>query len=93
MNAKTPFTLVNSKKIEKMIWAVTKKREAYFYWLSYNNSGPFLYRIVTCVEKLIIYDNRKGTYRWVDAAKQAGHRLEAAVELRKRMASTYEGSN
>jgi histone-lysine N-methyltransferase SETMAR len=61
-----------SKKLHKWVAhelsenQTNRRYEVCFTLLLRNKNDPFLDRIVTCDEKLILYDNRRRSAQWLD---------------------------
>ena len=46
-----------------------------------NKNDPFLYRVVTCDEKWVLYDNRRRSAQWLDTDEAPRHFLKPDIEV------------
>ena len=70
-----------------------KRFDVCIFLLSRNEGEPVLYRIVTCDEKWILYDNRKRSASWLDKDEAPKHNPKPNIHQKKLMVTAWWSSH
>ena len=70
-----------------------KRFNACISLLSRNKGEPFLHRIVTCVQKWILNDNRKRSQSWINKDEALKHSPKPNIHQKKLMVTAWWSSH